>query len=289
VSVRSAIEPSPALVALPWRGPGPGRPDLPLPPAAMPVLRGGRLRKRWRYLALYSPRLMVCAAAAQIGPLRQSFWQLWDGERDDLYGGTRSLPGGGEVSVEGPLLRIESAGLQARLRFGGGLPVEAVCPSGEGGYAWTRKRAGIPVTGTIETPKWRMDVDALGVDDESAGYHQRHTSWHWSAGVGRASDGRAVAWNLVAGINDPERDSERAIWVEGQPHEPGPARFDGLDAVEVGGSRLRFEPRCERASDDNLLIFRSRYRHRFGVFAGSLADLELAEAAGVMEQHEAVW
>lgn len=256
----------------------------------MPVLRGGRLRKRWRYLALYSPRLMVCAAAAQIGPFRQSFWQLWDGERDGLYGGTRSLPGGGEVTVDGPLLRIDSADLQGRLRFGGGLPVEAVCPSGEGGYGWTRKRAGIPVTGTIETRKWRMQVDALGVDDESAGYHQRHTSWHWSAGVGRFRDGRAVAWNLVAGINDPGRDSERAIWIDGEPHELAPVRFDGLDAVELdGGERLSFRSRCERARDDNFVLFRSRYRHRFGAFEGSLEGLELAEAAGVMEEHDAVW
>jgi hypothetical protein len=256
----------------------------------MPILRGGRLRKRWRYLALYSPRLMVCAAAAEIGPFRQSFWQLWDGDAGGIYGGTRMLPGEGEVRVEGPQLEIRAADVIAQLRFGDGTPIEAVCPSGEGGYGWTRKRAGIPVTGAIKAGGRRFDVDGLGVDDESAGYHQRHTSWHWSAGVGRAGDGRAIAWNLVTGINDPERDSERAIWVDGEPHEPAPVRFDGLDAIEQeGGARLRFETRCERARDDNLLLFRSRYRHRFGVFSGSLGDIELAEGAGVMEEHEAVW
>ena len=39
--------------ALPWRGPGAGRPDLPLPPDRMPLRRGGRRLKRWRYLGVY--------------------------------------------------------------------------------------------------------------------------------------------------------------------------------------------------------------------------------------------
>jgi Domain of unknown function (DUF2804), C-terminal len=256
----------------------------------MPILRGGRIRKRWRYLGLYAPQLMVCAAAAEIGPLRHSFWQLWDGNGGGIYGGTRMLPGEGEVRVAGRRLQIRSADVLAQLEFGDGTAIEAVCPSGEGGYAWTRKRAGIAVTGAIKAAGRRIDVDGLGVDDESAGYHRRRTSWRWSAGVGQAGDGRAVAWNLVTGINDPERDSERAIWVAGEPHEPAPVRFDGLDAIELdGGARLGFEVRCERARDDNLLLFRSRYRHRFGVFSGALGDLQLAEGAGVMEEHEAVW
>lgn len=88
----------------------------------------------------------------------------------------------------------------------------AICPSGSG-WGWTRKRSGAPIRGTIQTPGGRWDLDGHGVDDESAGYQRRHTSWHWSAGVGRATDGRPLAWNLVEGINDPPANSERAIWV----------------------------------------------------------------------------
>ena len=62
-------------------------------------------------------------------------------------------------------------------------PIESICPSGSG-WGWTRKRAGVPIEGTVEVPGQRWEVAAHGVDDESAGYHQRHTSWHWSAGVG---------------------------------------------------------------------------------------------------------
>ena len=64
----------------------------------------------------------------------------------------------------------------------------------------------------------QIKCTARGVEDESCGYHPHHTVWDWSAGVGTTHDGKAVAWNLVSGINDPPRGSERAIWLdEGAP------------------------------------------------------------------------
>jgi hypothetical protein len=192
--------------------------------------------------------------------------------------------------MEGAEIRLRAADVSADLKLGDSQPVECVCSSGQRGYSWTRKRAGVPISGTIEVGGRRWQGDGLGVEDESAGYHERRTSWHWSAGVGRTEDGRAVAWNLVSGINDPERGSERAVWIDGTPREPAPVRFDGLESIGfAAGTRLRFAAESERARNDNLLLFRSRYRHRFGTFAGSLDGLELAEGFGVMEHHEAVW
>ena len=45
-----------------WRGPGPGRPAVPLPPERMPPLRGGRPLKRWRWVGAFGEDAMVCAA-----------------------------------------------------------------------------------------------------------------------------------------------------------------------------------------------------------------------------------
>jgi hypothetical protein len=105
-----------------------------------------------------------------------------------------------------------------------------------------------------------------------------------------ASDGRALAWNLVEGINDPPTHSERAVWVDGVPHEPAPVAFDGLEAVSFADrSRLDFEGGAERSRDDNFLLIRSTYRHRFGTFKGALDGIELSEARGVMESHDALW
>ena len=274
---------------IPWRGPGAGRPDLPLPPGPMPLRRNGQTRKRWRYVGLFGEELMLCAARAEIGPLGQSFWVLWDrqGRRQDAR--TIPRPGSREVRIDGPSLEIDSPGLRASLTLGECAPIEAVCPSGSG-WGWTRKRAGVPISGTVEVPGRRWRVSARGVDDESAGYHRRHTSWRWSAGVGRAADGRALAWNLVEGVNDPPERSERAIWAEGEPYEPGPVAFDGMSGIAFsGGGSLKFDSESAHARDENFLLVSSRYRHRFGRFRGSLDGAELAEGLGVMEEHDAVW
>src|SRR5512132_1897509 len=210
----------------------------------MPLLRGGRMRKRWRYVGVYGPELMLCATRAEIGPLRQSFWVLWDRERRHRYAGIRWLP-----RAE---LKMRGRGVRAELDLGEAAPVEVVCPSGERGYAWTRKRAGVPVDGAVEAGGRRWELEAEGVDDESAGYHRRHTSWRWSAGVGRAVDGRALAWNLVSGINDPVQRSERAIWLDGVPQEPRPVSFAGLQSIGFAdGARLDFASECDWRRDDN--------------------------------------
>lgn len=274
---------------IPWRGPGDDRPDLPLPPGPMPLRSGGQNRKRWRYVGLFAEELMLCAARAEVGPLSQSFWVLWDRHGHNQYAHTALVPGSREVTMDGSRIEIDAAGLRASLRLGACAPIESICPSGSG-WGWTRKRAGVPIEGTVEIPGQRWQVSGHGIDDESAGYHQRHTSWRWSAGVGHSPEGQPLAWNLVEGVNDPAENSERAIWVDGEPTEPAPVSFDGMAGVEfAGGRRLGFASESEHARDDNYLLFRSRYRHRFGSFSGSLGGVQLAEGLGVMEEHDAVW
>ncbi len=278
-----------SVEGIPWRGPGARRPDLPLPPGPMQLRRDGQIRKRWRYVAAFAEEAMICAARAQVGPFTQTFWVLWDRAAGRRHAHTSIRPGGREVVFDGPRVEVRSRRLHATLELGEVAPVESICPNGRS-WSWTRKRAGLPVTGVVEAGGRRIEIDGRGVDDESAGYHRRHTSWLWSAGVGRAADGRALAWNLVEGINDPPRNSERAVWAEGEPSEPAPVSFRGLEAIGFeDGSDLHFEAECERARKENMLIVRSDYRLRFGRFAGALDGIELAEGLGVMESHDAHW
>lgn len=255
----------------------------------MPLRRDGQLRKRWRYVGVFDQALMLCAARAEVGPFGQLFWAAWDREGRQRFAHTSFRPGNREVRMVGPRVEIDARALRADLTLGDCQAVESICPSGAG-WGWTRKRAGMAVSGTVEAGGRSWQVEGRGVDDESAGYHQRHTSWLWSAGVGRSAEGAALAWNLVEGINDPAEGSERAIWVDGEPFEPPPVSFHGLGAIEFHDGRLlRFAQECERARSDNLLLLRSRYRLRFGSFSGSLGGVELAGGLGVMEQHDAVW
>jgi hypothetical protein len=278
----------------------------------MPLRRGGHWRKRWRYVAAFSNELLLCAARVNVGPLGQTFWLIWDREGRRMWERTRLVaPGargevwtegaGGEGRVdhspdEGSTVRIEASDpgtgeVRAFLRTDGGAWVEAVCPSGEGQYVWTRKRADVEVECDVRIGERRWRVSARGMEDESAGYHPHHTVWSWSSGVGRARSGQSVGWNLVSGINDPAERSERAIWVDGHPTEPGPVAFDDLDAIAFDdGSRLEFAAECERRREENRLLVHYEYRQPFGTFTGTLpGGLELERGLGVMEHHDARW
>jgi hypothetical protein len=258
-------------------------------PSSLPLFDRGQLRKRWRYVAVFAEELMLCAARAEVGPMAQSFWVLWDREGRRQWAHTNPLPGSREVILDGPRCEIDGPGLRASLELDEVAPIEATCPSGKS-RAWTRKRAGMPVEGTVEIPGRRWQVSGRGIDDESAGNHQRHTHWRWSAGVGESAEGRSLAWNLVEGINDPPQGSERAIWVDGEPAEPPPVRFRGLDGIGLdGGESLDFASEAEHVRNDDYLLIRSRYRHRFGSFRGALGGRELAQGLGVMEEHDAHW
>lgn len=260
----------------------------PVDTASLPLFDHGQLRKRWRYVGVFADDVMLCAARAEVGPLTQSFWVLLDRGTGQQWAHTALRPGSKEVTLDGPRLAIDGPGLHASLRLGEGEPIETTCPSGRA-LAWTRKRVGMRVEGKIEIPGRCWEVFGRGVDDESAGHHQRHTSWRWSAGIGRGADGRDLAWNLVEGVNDPPQDSERAVWIDGAPSEPSPVRFRPK-AIEFGkGERLDFHGESEHVHNENYLLIRSNYRHQFGSFSGSLAGVKLAQGLGVMEEHDALW
>jgi hypothetical protein len=289
MSIRPAV-----LEQLPWRGSADDRPPVALPPDRMPLLLDRRLRKRWRWVGAFADNVMAFASIVEIGPLTMTFWGIWDRERKRFWERTRRSVGKGglEVRFPGRSVSVRSHGVELDLELGEGNPIECICPNGEGGYTWTRKLAGVPVRGEFRAGGRTKPIDGLAVEDTSAGYHRRHTSWRWSAGAGRATDGRTVGWNLVVGINDPPASSERTIWVSGAPSEPGEVEFDGLQAIQFkDASRLRFEAEAERVHNQGIPgLISSDYRAPLGRFSGTLAGgIELESGLGVMVEHDVTW
>ena len=259
-----------------WRGPGPGRPDLPLPPDKVPIRRDGNWRKRWRYLGAFSDELMLCAARVQVGPIGQTFWAIWDREpRRAARAHPRERPGprprrGLDRARRGRARRADRLGARARrhpgpdrgrearspssehvrafLRAGEGAWVEASArPARSDNYVWTRKRAVAVELRRAHRRAADPTCEARGVEDESCGYHPHHTVWDWSAGVGR--DRRRSRRRLEPGQRDQRPAAALRARDLGRRRAPASRRrrrFDGLDAIDVGGARLEFSAEAER-------------------------------------------
>ena len=257
---------------------------LPLPPSPMPSHHRGRPLKAWRYIGVYGPELMLCLAQVRIGRARQSFWAVWDRVGQRLYERSQLGPGGIALQTGSAQLRHEGLSVDVRLAEEPG--IETICPAGQS-YAWTRKQAPVPAEVVIEIDGSRQSLSAQAVIDDTAAYYPRHTHWRWSAGVGRSVDGQTVAWNLVAGVNDPDTGSERTVWVGGEAREAPPCIFAD-DLTRVASLNFRAEAGISRRQ--NLVLVSSRYRQPFGTFDGELpGGITLAEGYGVMEDHEVRW
>ncbi len=227
------------------------------------------LHKEWTWVGGFGPELMLCAASARVGPLRRSWWAVWDGTRLHERAYRRS----------GPVVATPE-----RVRVRGILDLEiepGVAWEVTTGPIWTRKRPA-RLTGTA----LGRPIDLHGLVDESSGRHARELAWMWSTGVGELSDGRPVTWNLVDGLHDGIDESERAVWVDGFPHHVAPQPFHGLDGV--GG--LAFTALATRAHKENYGLLASDYVQPFGTYSGALPHAgELARGWGVMERHRARW
>jgi hypothetical protein len=261
---------------LPVRGPGVSELALRLPPKRMRLVHAGRPLKRWSYVGVYRPDLMLCVGDARVAGIRQRWWAvaLPDGS---LFEGTRGVSVGTRRARVRGVLDLELSRPEG---------VEVVSPHGRS-YVWTLKLAPVHVRGTVSAGGHTFDLDGDdGFVDESAGYHARHTTWRWSAGLGRTTEGRRVAWNLVDGVHDGVA-SERTVWLDGSPTEV-PAQDFADDLSRVGDLELR--EWATRGASRNLVVMRNRYRQPFGEFSGTLpGGLALAEGYGVMEEHDVLW
>lgn len=274
----------------PYRGSGANRPPgVPLPPGPMPLVRAGRLLKRWRYVSVWSPTISLCAARVQAGPAQQEFWAVWDRAGQRLAEHTRLVPGRVHLPAGGIRVRDGATHIDVTLdETGQGL--EVLTPLGRA-YTWTRKQI-VRAHGTARLGGVTLPIEAVALIDDNAGYHPRHTRWQWSGGAGTTEDGRAVAWNAIVGLNSAPSNSERTVWVDGVPQEIGPVRFapDLASVTFAEGGALHFTPEATRQRHENLLLIRSAYRQPFGSFTGTLpGGLVLREGHGVMEWHDAVW
>lgn len=261
-----------------------------LPPARMPLVHDRRPLKRWRYVGVYGPDLMLCIGRVVVGGAPQGFWAVWDREARRLHERTSFAPG--RVRLPDGVAAVRDRGVAIDLRIDpDGDAVETVSRHGRS-HIWTRKQ-GAAARGTVTLDGRTHHLVGRALIDDSAGYHARTTDWEWAAGIGATADGVALTWNFVTGVHDAPTGSERTVWADGVASEVGPVTFaDDLGTVRFAeGGELRFTIESERARNDRVGPFvASDYRQPFGTASGVLPGGHvLAAGFGVMERHHARW
>lgn len=274
----------------PYRGDRAHRPQgIPLPPARMPAMRAGRLLKKWRWVGVWGREMSVCAGIVYAGPVRQELWAVWHRAKGEWIERTHFLKRVVELPKRRMIVRDDDVSMDIEIDENAGF--EVVTPDGDA-YTWTRKQCGIRAHGTVRIRGVEHNLDSVAFIDDNAGYHARRTRWLWSGGTGTDALGRNVGWSVIVGLNDSPEASENTVWINGTPQEIGAVKFaDDLSSVSFAeGGKLDFHQEVVRARRDNLILMRSDYSQPFGTFTGTLpGGIELREAYGVMERHDALW
>jgi hypothetical protein len=274
----------------PYRGSGADRPrDVPLPPERVSLFYAWQLRKRWHYISFWSRELSFCAARASVGPLLQEYWGIWDREAEKFTEGSHRFTN--RVQFEANRVRVRDGEVEIDVTFEPCTTFEVYRPAGRA-YIWSLKDYCRKARGVVRYGGKAREVAGVIFVDVNAGYHERHTQWRWAAGAGLDQHDRLIAFNAITGLFDTPNQSERTIWIEGEAQEVGPNSFaDDLSTVSFAeGGTLRFQPEALIEHHDNFLLIRSDYFHWFGTYKGTLpGGIELREAYGVRERHDALW
>lgn len=281
--------PKPSPTNRPYRGSGLDRPDVAVPPEHLALFRPWQLRKRWHYVSFWSRDVSFCLARASVGPLAQEYWGLWDRASEPFL--ERSHRFTHRLQLEPNRVRLSDGDVKIDVTFESCTSFEVYRPVGRA-YIWSHKDYCRQAKGTVHNGATTRKVEGVIFVDINAGYHERHTHWRWAAGAGLDQHKRLIAFNVITGLFDTPANSERTIWIDDEAQEVGPVTFSAdLSTVSFAeGGMLTFQPDALIEHHDNFLLVRSDYFHWFGIYTGTLSGgIELREAYGVCERHDALW
>lgn len=183
-------------------------------------------------------------------------------------------------------------------------PLRMASRAGYNGWVFTRKSAGLPVTGEVHWADTSRSCNAatFGSIDWSCGFMRRETAWNWACLSGQLVDGRTLGLNLAAGVNETGV-TENALWLNGRCLKLDMARFEfdryNPDAcwqvtTTCGRVALKFRPAGVRKERLNAWVLASNFRQYVGTFDGVIYDANNASIPieglrGLVEDHFARW
>ena len=273
-----------------------GRPDAAAAAGAHAAAwRGGRPLKRWRYVGVFGAEVMLCAAVARDRPGCRSRGGRCGTASSARWSSSTAAPPARASPSTGRRVRRRRPGRARRSRSATRRRASRSSRRTAAQYIWTRKQGGVRRARDADARRPRgSTIDALGIVDDSAGYHARRTAWWWSAGVGaaaaRARRSRGTSSTASTTRRPPPSapcGSTASRTRSGRCASPRPRR-----AGFGEGGRCASPPEADRApARAACCVVASDYEQPFGTFSGALpgAGRAARRAAGVMERHDVRW
>jgi hypothetical protein len=296
-------------------------------PLAGPVARFFT-RKRWVYVAIAKPPLLVAACVVDLGYSATAFAFAYDSEQRRLLGDVSAIGMRAsmsdtaqegcdavfrskalDVSVRRPagstayhvVVRSRAFTVDAQLDSIGAPPsLTAAARLSESRISTTEKRALLATTGRLEAGGVSRDLDGgLGGYDYTHGLLPRRTRWNWAFLLGTTDRGEPIALNLVEGFMG-EAECGAFTPDETVPLSEGRFAFDAKTPLAPwsvctadGTTSLSFSPGAAHVEKKNLLFVRSRFIQPVGTFSGTIGlgsrRVSVAHALGVVEDQDVLW
>jgi len=165
----------------------------------------------------------------------------------------------------------------------------------------TEKRVLMPTRGVVHLGDKRYSLDnAVAGIDYSHGFPPRETTWRWGFLLGKSTDGRPLAMNLVQGFNG---QPECVVWLGDTSYPLGEGRFS-FDAsnpllpwkiqTDDGAADLTFSPSAIHRESHNLGLVHSRFIQPIGTYQGHFdipgkGRVRVDGAPGVAEDQHVRW
>ncbi|PVZ69658.1 DUF2804 domain-containing protein [Pelagibaculum spongiae] len=158
-------------------------------------------------------------------------------------------------------------------------PLSVCTKTGINGWTFTRKSAGLPVTGILDFENQQTDLQQagfLGSLDWSCGYMRRETCWNWVCISGKLANGKNFGVNLAAGVNETGF-TENVMWVDNQRIKLDMALFNyqqGDDKkpwkiiTSDGNLELEFIPASHYGRKLKTGLIDTRFKQYYGHFKG---------------------
>ena len=275
--------------------------------------------KRWHYVSVSGPEVLLAVAVVHVGWAVSGFAYLFDRRAGRIVADvsvTGAAGRGATVSKEpagaaSSILRTRRLSVRlvrgnghwrlearspamtvdATLTEGIGSSLCAVAPVPRGVVDCTHKTPMLSIEGLASAGGQRFDLaGASAAIDHTTGLLAYDTRWRWASATSAS-----LAFNLTEGFTAPY---ENALWSGGELRSLPPVTFS-FDAArpelpwrivdDAGVIDLEFRPDGVRRARTDLFAARSIYVQPVGVFQGTVAGLAVDDLAGVTEDHVARW